>query len=84
MGAGEKRRRDSFILQWVADVARMVPEASFHATEQESDRYNVVNVVVDGRNEYFITHYWGGGEGPHNYKLSSPEDVRDYFNGANY
>ncbi len=84
MGNRAKRQRQSLVLQWVAQVARMLPHATFHATEQENPRYNVLNVVVDHRNDFFITHYWGGGQGPKALEISTPEDVRDYFNGADY
>lgn len=84
MGAKERRQRQSKILRWVAESARLIPNAEFHATEQESDRYHIVNVIVNNHNQLFITHYWRGGVGPEGLKVHTPEDVRDYFRGADY
>ena len=83
MGNG-KRWRKNVLLNWVAEVARVVPKASFHITRQESPEFNLINVQVDDRHALFISHYWGGGLGPKGVKASTPEEVRNYFVGLDY
>jgi hypothetical protein len=79
-----ERKRQSVLLNWVAEVARLIPDATFHDTGQEDPCYNLINVHVGGHHDHFITHYWGGGEGPKGEKVWTPQGVHAYFAGIDY